>query len=163
MATRDEIIAAIRQGEERVARTFGGLTDAQLATRVHEGEGGWTAKEVLAHLAGRQQGYDRTYQLAESGPPPPGSMAGFSVDDWNRQRIAERSGKSRDDLLAEFRQVHDALIARVRETPDDLLQRPIPRAQGPVPFGDALAGGGGRHALNHSAEVERALGLPEPS
>lgn len=162
MATRDEIIAAIRQGEERVARTFGGLTDEQLATRVHEGEGGWTAKEVLAHLAGRQQGYDRTFWLAEVGPPP-GGLAGFDVDDWNRQRIDERIGKSRDDLLAEFRQVHDALIARVRETPDDLLQKPIPRPQFAVPLGDALAGAGGRHSINHSAEVEQALGLPEPS
>src|ERR671932_2763059 len=75
MATKQEIIAAIRQGQERVRATFGQLSEEQLATRVHDDEGDhWTAKQVLAHLAGRAAGYARLMQLAQGQPPsaPPG-------------------------------------------------------------------------------------------
>ena len=51
MATKQEITAAIREGIEHVERTFGALTDDQLRVKVHEADGGWTAKEILAHLA----------------------------------------------------------------------------------------------------------------
>ena len=52
MATREEIIGAIQQGIATVDQTFGDLSDEQLATEVYEG--GWTAKGILAHLAGRK-------------------------------------------------------------------------------------------------------------
>jgi hypothetical protein len=42
--------------------------------------------------------------------------------------------------------------------PDDLLSKPIRRPQGEIPLSDALRGSGGAHSINHSSEVERALG-----
>jgi hypothetical protein len=158
VATKEEIIATIRQGIDRVERTFGKLTDEQLATQVHSEEAGWTARDILTHLAGRAQGYDLTFRMAE-GTPMPSRPGGFDVNAWNQSRIAERAGKTRDELLAEVRAVHEALIARVQEMPDEQLERTIPRAQGPVPVSDALRGGGGMHAINHTIVVEKALGL----
>src|SRR4051794_32847916 len=142
MATKEEIIAAINQGIERVERTFGGLTDEQLATQVHSEESGWTARDILTHLAGRAQGYDLIFGMAE-GTPPAARPGGFDVNAWNQSRIAERAEKSRDELLAEVRAVHEALIARVQALSDELLERTIPRAQGPMPVSEALRGGGG--------------------
>ena len=126
MATKEEIIATIRQGIDRVERTFGRLTDEQLATQVHSEEAGWTARDILTHLAGRAQGYDLTFRLAEGAPTPP-RPGGFDVNAWNQDRIAERAGKSRDELLAEFRQGHEDLIAKVQALPDEQLERTIPR------------------------------------
>ena len=70
MATKQEIIAAIREGIEQVERTFGALNDEQLRVKVHESDGGWTAKEILAHLAGRARGYETMRNLAPEIRPP---------------------------------------------------------------------------------------------
>jgi hypothetical protein len=162
MATKQEIIAAIQEGIARVERTFGGLTDEQLQTQVHTEESGWTARDILTHLAGRARGYEMMTGMAGATPPPP-RPGGFDVNAWNQDRIAERDSKSRDELLAEFRQVHEDLIAKVQTMPDDLLERTIPRAQGPIPISEALRGGGGTHSINHTIEVEKALGLAAPN
>jgi hypothetical protein len=156
MATKDEVIEAIRRGQEKVHQTFGSLNDAQLRQVVHEGDGGWTAKEVLAHLAGRAQGYQRTLQTASGNSQP--APAGFNVDHWNRERVAERIHKSRDELLAEFDTVHDDLIEQVRGLSDEQLAKLIRRPTGEMPLSETLARSGGQHSINHSEEVERALG-----
>jgi hypothetical protein len=153
MATRQEIVDTIRSGKAKVQETFGSLSEEQLQTRIHEGEHGWTAKQVLAHLAGRGMGHDRTIKLAETGELP----AGFDVNQWNQQRVDERINKSRDELLAEFHRVHDALIQRVQGLSDELLAKTIPRGTGPVLLSDALRGGGGQHSINHSEEVAKVL------
>jgi uncharacterized protein (TIGR03083 family) len=158
MATKQEIIAAIQEGIERVEATFGTLTDEQLGTTVHAGEGGWTARQVLAHLAGRSQGHQLLLSMATGAAPP--DMSGFNVNDWNQQLVDERSNRSRDELLQEFRQAHEALIENVRELPDGAFEMMIPSPRGgEIALGEMLAGSGGRHNVNHTVEVEQALGL----
>jgi hypothetical protein len=158
MASRQEVIAAIHEGIERVEATFGGLTDEQLGATVHDGDGGWTARQVLAHLAGRAAGHQMLLSMATAAAPP--DMSGFNVNDWNQQIVDERAGRGRDELLQEFRQTHEALIENVRELPDGAFEKLVPSPRGgEVALGDMLAGSGGRHSVNHTAEVEQALGL----
>jgi uncharacterized damage-inducible protein DinB len=162
MASKEETIEAIRAAEGRVAASFGGLTQEQLATRVHDPEDtGWTAKQVLAHLAGRAQGYQRVLQQAH-GVTPVQPPAGFNVDEWNQQRVNERIEKGLPELLAEFRQVHDGLIAQVEAMSDELLNKQVVRPQGEMPLGEALILIGSRHSINHTETVERALGIEAP-
>ena len=159
MATKAEIIASIEQGMARVQETFGVLSDEQLATPVHSEEAGWTAREILIHLAGRAMGYNLTVRLAEGGGMPAGGGA-FNVNDWNQRRIDERKEKSRDELLAEFRAVHEELITRVQGMSDEFLARTIPRGPGvTITVAEAMHLGGGQHSINHTIEVEQALGL----
>ena len=158
MATKAEIIASIHAGMARVQETFGDLSDEQLATPVHNEEAGWTAREILIHLAGRAIGYNLTVRLAEGGGIPSGG--GFNVNDWNQRRIDERREKSRDELLAEFRTVHEALITRVEGMSDEFLARTIPRGPGvTITVAEAMRLGGGQHSISHNSEVEQALGL----
>ncbi len=158
MASKNEIIAGIQEGIERGEATFSALTDEQLAVTVHNGDGGWTAHAVLAHLAGRAQGHQLILSMATSTTPP--DMSGFNVNDWNQQIVDERAGRSRDELLQEFRQTHEALIENVRELPDGALEMLIPSPRGgEIALGNMLAGSGGRHSVAHTAEVEQALGL----
>jgi hypothetical protein len=52
------------------------------------------------------------------------------------------------------------LIENVRELPEGQLERLVPSPRGgEVPVGEMLAGSGGRHSVNHTVEVEQALGL----
>ncbi len=158
MATRDEINGAIQQGIAAVDETFGGLTDEQLAVEVYEN--GWTAKEVLAHLAGRQAAYDMMINLAQGGelPQPPGG-GDFDVDHWNQQVVDQLVEKPRDELIAESRAVHEALSARIAELDDETLAATIVLPRGEMVASDVLAGSGGMHSVTHSADVAKALSL----
>ncbi|MGA7669017.1 MAG: DinB family protein [Nitrolancea sp.] len=158
MATKQEIIESINAGIGRVEQTFGSLSDEQLEQKVHDVDGGWTAKQILAHLAGRQGSYDAIVAMAEGSAPPFTS----GVDDWNQQAVDQRIGMSRDELLNEFRKVHQGLIERVRGMDDELLSATIELPRGSAAVSDVLAGSGGRHSITHSAEVEAALGLSAP-
>jgi hypothetical protein len=155
MASRAEVVDTIRQGTEQVQRTFGSLTAEQLQTQVHESEGGWTAKEVLAHLAGRQVVNDRLLQMASGERASLGSDAGTA--DWNQTLVNQRLSRSRDALLAEFQAVQEALVGQVQALSDDQLAQPIPLPQGEMPLGDLLGMAGGAHANHHAEEVEQAV------
>ena len=159
MTSKQEIIDTIKQGITKVEQTYHGLSEDQLATRVHadQGEGGWTARELLAHLAGRQPSYDMMFRMAAGEAPPGGGE--FNVHDWNKRLIDERVGKGKDELLAEFRQVHEQLIQRVSDTPDETLGKTIMGPRGETTFADMLKGSGGMHSMNHAEEVDEAISL----
>lgn len=156
MATREEVAGAIQQGIAAVDDTFSGLTDEQLATVVYDD--GWTAKEVLAHLAGRQSTYDMVLNLAQGGelPQPPGG-GDFDVDHWNQQVVDQLMDKSRDELIAQSRVVHEALLERVAGLDDETLNATVVTPRGEMVASDVLAGSGGMHSVNHSADVAKAL------
>lgn len=158
MATKQEITETIRQGNQRVTETFGGLTEEQLNTRVHFDPIGWTAWQLLAHLAGRAPGHARIIAMAESGG---GFGAGFDVNAYNQGVVEERSGKSRDALLAEFLTAHEALIERVQGMSDAQLAKTLQWRQGEMTLGDVLRASGGQHSINHANEAAKVLGLPD--
>jgi hypothetical protein len=160
MATREAIVAAIEQGIARVEATFGGLTAEQLQTQVHPGEHGWTAGDNLAHLAGRAQVHEAIFSMAAGNSPFGG---GFDVNAWNQAKVEERAGKSRDELLDEFRAVHEALLTNVQTLPDEQLAQAIQSPRGATTLGDMLRMSGGGHSVNHTIEIEQALGLAAPA
>jgi hypothetical protein len=160
MASKADIVAAIQQGIARVEGTFGALDEARLDTRVHDGEGGWTARQVLAHLAGRAHGHDVLLRMAEAGDAP--DFGAIDVNHWNQELVDARAAATRDELLAEFRAVHERLIERVEALPDEVLERQLTMPSGTFSAGDALAGSGGMHSIRHTEEVEHALGISAP-
>lgn len=159
MTAKQEIIDAIEQGIQKVEQTYNGLSEDQLATKVHadQGEGGWSAREVLAHMAGRSASHDMMFSMAEGQAPSGGGD--FNPDAWNKRFVDERAGRDKDELLAEFRQVHERLIQRVRDTPDEELQKTIMGPRGETTLADMLKGSGGMHSINHAREVEEAMNL----
>jgi hypothetical protein len=158
--TKAEIIATIQAGTADVQRTFGPLDDAQLETPVHTGEGGWTARDLLAHLAARQPVNDRLLGLAQADAEP--FPSNFDPDAWNQTLVAAQASKSKEALLAQFQGVQDRLVAAAQDLPDDVLSRAIPLPMGEAPLGDVLAMAGGAHASHHAQEVAQALAASPP-
>lgn len=156
MPNKDEITVAISDGVDTVVETFSGLSDEQLDTQVYED--GWTAREVLAHLAGRQASYEMMSKLAQGGPPP-ANMGSFDVNAWNQQHVDVRIEKNRDELIEEYRQVHLALLARVQGMDEETLGRTIMGPRGETTVGAQLMGSGGTHSSTHANDVKQALGL----
>jgi len=155
MATKQEIVEMIQAGIDQVQQTFGSLSDVQLATTVYDGDGGWTAKEILAHLAARQPVYERMIGVAQGTASFPTGNVDFNA--LNQAAVDQIVDKSRDDLLAQFRAVHEGLITHVQGLPDDLLSKTISLPMGDRLLGDVLLGSGGRHSINHSLDVEKAI------
>lgn len=155
MATKQEIVETIQAGIEQVQQTFGSLSAEQLDTTVYDGDGGWTAKEILAHLASRQPGYERMIGVAEGSASFPTGNLDFNA--LNQSAVDQLVDKRRDDLLTQFREVHEGLKARVQALPDDLLGKTVSLPMGDRVLGDVLLGSGGRHSINHSLDVEKAL------
>lgn len=157
MPTKQEIIEEIRRGMERVERTFSGLSEDQLATKVHadtEHEG-WSAQQILAHLAGRASTHDMIFQMADGQARQ--REGGFDVHHWNQQQVDARAEKSREELLAEFREVHERLIERVENLPDDMLETSVQMPNGERALGDVLKGSGGTHSITHAADVDETI------
>ena len=155
MATKQEVVEKIQAGVDQVQQTFGSLSDEQLATTVYDGDGGWTAKEILAHLASRQPGYERVIGVAHGTASFPNGNVDFNA--LNQVAVDQLVDKSRDELLAQFREVHEWLKAQVQSMSDDLLAKTITLPFGERVVGDALLGSGGQHSINHSLDVEKAL------
>lgn len=154
MATRDEITRAIEEGREKVDGTFRGLSDEQLDTEVNEG--GWSAREILAHLASRAQVYDMAYRFAEAGEEI--APENFDVDAGNQAAVDARRDRTPAELLDEFHLVHANLIERVRDTDDATLAKPVRILGREIPLGELLMNSGGRHSMAHAADVDEALG-----
>ena len=159
MTSKNEILDAIRQSTADVLRAFGPLAADQLNCRVHHEEGGWTAKEVLAHLAAGEVTYGSMLQRLVEGQPIFGEMG--SLHDRNHQLVAAYVEKSKDELLAAFQAGQTVLAAKVQALPDDLLARGVALSpEREMPLADLLLMIGGKHAGRHAREVEQALAAP---
>ena len=156
MPDKSQITAAIQQGIADVTATFGNLSDEQLATQIHAADGGWTARDILAHLAGREQVYAMMQQVASGGENPFTKVTNYN--DFNEARVTDRQGKSRDELLSEVRTVHENLLAQVQAMSDEQLAGVVPIGQRTPTLGDLMYGSGGTHSSNHAKEVSQVLG-----
>ena len=153
MANRQEIIETIQEGNALVLSTFTNLSEAQSQARV--GDGGWTAKEVLSHMAGRQPAYERLIRMTQ--PDAPAISGNLDPDAINAGIVDARRDKPLAEILAEFMTVHERLIQQVRELPDAALSQVISLPRGEMPLGELLRRAGGVHSISHTKEVQQAL------
>ena len=127
MATKQEVAQSLRAVVERAEKIAARLGEKDLACPVCEN--GWSVKQVFAHLA--SMGASPSFfigiaQRAASGEGGGGGGGGFDIDAFNKQQVELRKDRSMAELLAEFRQGHEAGIALIDSTPDDLLSKQLP-------------------------------------
>ncbi|MGE3857667.1 MAG: maleylpyruvate isomerase N-terminal domain-containing protein [Dehalococcoidia bacterium] len=156
MTTRDEIIAGIRQVDERLAA----LRERILA----QGEqplaaGEWTVRDALSHMAARGNGVDRVVQrlrLWEAGQP---FMPPRTTDEINAGQVEERTSASVAELLEEIRVGHAAAIAALEHVDDATLAKEMPQGfrPGDAPVADLIVRGGPAHDGGHLDEIEAVL------
>jgi uncharacterized protein (TIGR03083 family) len=115
-----------RDHVDAVAALAPTLTDGQLAAAV-PATPEWTVRDVLAHMAGVPSDM---LSGRMDGAPGPG---------WTERAVAERRGRSIEELMAELRSNTDALVDSVTDSP------------APAPVWDLAV---------HHTDVHEALGLP---
>jgi hypothetical protein len=160
MTTKQDVAEALRASVQRAEKIAAGLTDADLARTV---VGGWSVKEVFAHLA--SMGLTPSFfigmaQRAASGGGGGGGMGSdFDIDAFNAQQVEKRKGMSLEELLAEFRQGHEQGIALMESTPDEVLTKelPDPFRGGMATTLDMIKGSCAEHEAGHLDDVVAAL------
>lgn len=131
--TRDELAGALRASGEAFVAAVETLPEAALAEGRYEN--GWTARQILAHVAAIEWTYPRLLEIAGQPPAPEGSEpptrpAQGGIDSYNARQVEKRDGVPVADLIEEFRRNREATIAAVQGTDEELFARPIRSAGG---------------------------------
>jgi pimeloyl-ACP methyl ester carboxylesterase len=142
---------ALAAGFWSVARTAAALAAASPDWNrpVHGGEGGWDARELLAHLSSTQAALPAVVSATGGG----GGGEPFDPDRWNAGQVRRRRDRSPDQLIEEMREGSRQLQAALTDAD---LERPT--AIGPH-AGQPLRAALGRmlqHQRAHLAELEGA-------
>jgi uncharacterized damage-inducible protein DinB len=137
--TKKDLLAALKKAGDDLANKVERLDEAALAQGRYEN--GWTAKQILAHLASIEWTYKRLVEnahqpraaarpQAEPGAPGEPAPAGNPIDDYNARQVARRADKTVKELVQEFRENRASTIAAVESCSDDLLAQETRSAGG---------------------------------
>lgn len=124
--------------------------------------GGWSVKDVLAHIAVWSA---RTITLmfqAERGQAPSIGVPEDAAADWanvNAKAYEEQKGRTLEQVLADFRGTHAQLLKRVAAWKDERKffdKRAYPSLRGNSLF-DYAYGNGPEHDIEHRQQIEAWL------
>ncbi len=135
-ATREDLLAALRADRQEFVDRLRALPESAFDRGAYEA--GWTARQVLAHVASIEWTYPRLLEMgapdgedsekrattaadrvkSERKPPP-------DMDAYNRRQVEKRASASIDELLDEFARNRDRTIAAIESAEDEVLQRNV--------------------------------------
>jgi DinB superfamily len=154
-ATLGPLLDALTDAERRVEAAVRRVPDDRWDDVIHTGDGAWTRRQLLAHIAANDLRQLVRVRIG-AGIPDPGDdlahAAELEVHDWNRARVGERAGRGTEELVAEMRANRAALIALLRRLSPEQRDRPMPFRGAPTPLATmvtALIG----HLDGHAAEL----------
>jgi hypothetical protein len=123
MASKDEIRSKMDELLQGIEATASSLPESAWSTVIYEN--GWTARELLAHMASTSgtAGFLLAMAGAPSGEGAPGAGLGanFDVDGFNAQQVTLRKDKSTAEILAEIRSTFDREKGVIGAAAEDLL------------------------------------------
>ncbi len=157
LRTREELLAALREDAGRLPEVVGAIEEAELARGVYEN--GWSARQLLAHLAAIEWTYPRLIERAEAGGSDSSAGGTFDMDAYNARQVAKRAEVGIEELLEEFGRNRAATIEAVAGAEDALLAQRT-RSAGGVEgtLLEVLIGVTVGHVREHLRDLETAGG-----
>lgn len=113
-----EFLARMRDERERLNEAINGLTEDQIANDLVTSQ--WAVRDLLAHLAAWQGEALRWVEQYTHGQNV-GPLVNQSVDEWNAHRVEERRRLPVVEVMQEFNENHDRLLATLEEAPADAI------------------------------------------
>lgn len=133
MNVKDELIAGLREQGKEVVAAFRAVPPEKWEEGRYEG--GWNARQILAHVAAIEWTYARLIDLAKApateasgevrSAPPGGGMDGY-----NARQVEKRAGATVPDLIAEFERNRAATISAVEVADGKLFEVQVRSAGG---------------------------------
>ncbi len=151
----ESMLQELNDSLARVIDSVHGVAPAGWDEVIHTGDGAWTRRQLLAHMAANDLRQLVRIRIG-AGIPEPGDdlehAAELEVHDWNRARVNERTGIEVEALLEEMRQNRAALIGLLRTLTPEQRDRPMPFRGRPTPLADMIPVLIG-HLDGHAAEL----------
>jgi uncharacterized protein (TIGR03083 family) len=155
--SKRELLEALRSSRDEIVTLVRSLPPE----RLEEGryENGWTARQILAHIASIEWSYPRLIDIARTPPapveePPPTRAMKGGNDAYNERQVAKRAHLTVDELLDEFEKNRAATIAAVDAADEALFARRIRSAGGVVgPLATVFYMIAVAHALGHARDI----------
>jgi len=152
VVSKQEIISAYQQSTRRLDGIVAGRSEEDLKKVVYPG---WSAKQLLCHLASTSGSAAFFIMMAQSGQ---GMGAGFDIDRWNAEQVAARQDRPVEEIMAEFRAGHESSIKAVESAADDLMPKQVPDFSGGMSaLADLIKGSATDHESSHLDDLEKAL------
>jgi hypothetical protein len=158
MATRQELADTAWGFIQRADKIAAALSPADWEKTVYEQ--GWTVKQAYCHLASLGGSIPFFVNMATNPAASASIGAGFDVDAWNAQQVAQRQGKSTDEILAELRTGFEGSLAFLDSVSDEVLAKEMtnPFSGQRETLADILVGSFTGHHGMHLDDIERAVG-----
>lgn len=152
VTSKQDIISAYQESTRRLEGILSGRSEDDLKRDANEG---WTAKQVVCHLASTAGSAAFFIAMAQSGQSAAG---GFDVDTWNAEQVAARQDRPLEEIVAEFRTGHEGSIKAVEEVADELLVKQVPDFSGGMSaLADLIREAATEHEAEHLADLEKVL------
>lgn len=173
------LLEALRSSQEEVLAKLRSLTEADFDEGRYEN--GWSARQILAHVASIEWTYPRLIDVAkqrrgtpsedppaqeprgqeqEKGQPPTRAARG-GIGDYNQRQVDKRANASIADLLAEFEKNRAATITAVEAADEALLTAPIRSAGGITgALANVIQAVAVLHVLGHVNDIVGAADAP---
>ena len=129
--TRDDLLAALRDDAARLPQVVAAIGADDLDRGVYEN--GWSARQLLAHLAAIEWTYPRLIEQARSPAEPRPTSSGsrsFDMDAYNHRQVSNRADATIPELLAEFARNRQSTITAIADAEQELLIQPTRSAGG---------------------------------
>ena len=157
MATKEEIIAGLELTIAHGKRTTALFADGEMEWKR---AGGWTPKEIYAHLAAVAAivpGFAQGMAGASEGSD---IAAGMDVNAMNAQAVSSMAGMSTEQVMQAFESNYGKLIDFIKTVPDNLLTARRSMFSEPIPVSDILANSVMLHGLHHVYEANSRFEAP---
>jgi uncharacterized protein (TIGR03083 family) len=119
--SRSELLQGLAETAQELRQVCSGIEGADWEAGRYEG--GWNARQLLAHIASVEWTYPRLIDLARAARAGQGTgtaVAREGIDAYNARQVERRRSASIPDLLAEFERNRGATVRSVEEADDDL-------------------------------------------
>ena len=132
LVTKEQLLENMRASRDRFVAAVAAVPEADWSEGRYEE--GWTARDILAHIASIEWTYPRILDLADKKEPEPKKQPPTprppGLGDYNQRQVAKRADATIPELLDEFERNRAAAIAAVEEAGEDLLREPVRSAGG---------------------------------
>jgi uncharacterized damage-inducible protein DinB len=130
LVSKGELLENMQSSRDRLLAAVPAVPDAQWTEGRYEE--GWTARDILAHIASIEWTYPRILDLADKPEQPakPKEPRKPGLGDYNQRQVAKRAEASVMELLEEFERNRAATIAAVQDASEELLEERVRSAGG---------------------------------
>ncbi|MCH8949735.1 MAG: maleylpyruvate isomerase N-terminal domain-containing protein [Chloroflexi bacterium] len=149
MTTRDELIDGFRMIIREGQRTTANFGPDDWGYTVHDEEGGWTVRQLYAHLTGVAEIMPGLVGALAQSAEDQNVVANVNIDDMNAQSVAAKAELSESELMEAFKKAHEAAVKFIQEAPDEQLQQQRRFGQIEAPVADLLETFFILHAISH--------------